>query len=352
MMSSVRQLSIVLFVLVSCAGPKPTAIPEGAEMTAPTAKPPIACAAPMTVRFYDVGQGLAALVELPDGRRVLVDTGDNPKRSKSQCHDACEGWHQRLLDGLRRDLAGKPIDLLWITHQHSDHLGGAIDVLSTFEVKHYVDNGEEADKLEVKKVHEAASERGTKVHVVAPDHLQVPLASTEAVRLTPVVPKKWPYSTCASPHVNDCSIGLRIDVCQSSVLFVGDAEEREEALMTSGPVSVLQVGHHGSETSSTAAFLDRVKPKYAVVSAGKRDEGTNDGYCHPRASTVQHLTKLLGGPGTQRILAFDSSGNAKCKPENADRWVEVPSSDRLFFTERDGDVVLRSEGDGAFIRVR
>jgi competence protein ComEC len=350
-MSSVRKLSLLLLLLASCAAKQPTAIPTG-EVTAPTAKPPVACAAPMTVRFYDVGQGLAALVELPDGRRVLVDTGDNPKRSKSQCHDACEGWHQRLIDGLRHDLGGKPIDLLWITHQHSDHLGGAIDVLTTFEVKHYADNGQEPSKLEVRKVHEAASERGTKLHVVDPEHPVVPLASTEAVRLTAVVPEHWPYSTCATPHVNDCSIGLRIDVCQSSVLFVGDAEEHEEALMSPGPVSVLQVGHHGSETSSSAAFLDRTKPKYAVVSAAKRDEGTNDGYCHPRASTVEHLTKLLGGAGEKRVLAFDSSGNAKCKPENADRWKEVASSDRLFFTERDGDVVLRSEGDGLFVRVR
>jgi competence protein ComEC len=351
-MSSVRKLRVAaLLVLVSCAGKQPIAIPVG-EVTAPTAKPPVSCAAPMTVRFYDVGQGLAALVELPDGRRVLVDTGENPKRSKGQCHDACEGWHQRLIDGLRRDLGGKPIDLLWITHQHSDHLGGAVDVLSTFEVKHYADNGQEEDKQEVKKVHAAASERGTELHVVDPEHPVVPLASTDAVRLTAVVPKRWPYSTCATPHVNDCSIGLRVDVCRSSVLFVGDAEAREEALLSPGPVSLLQVAHHGSETSSSAAFLARVKPRYAVVSAGKRDEGTNDGYCHPRASTVEHLTKLLGGAGSKRILAFDSSNDAKCKPENADRWSEVPSSDRLFFTERDGDVVLRSEGDGTFSLVR
>ncbi|MGZ5968266.1 MAG: ComEC/Rec2 family competence protein, partial [Polyangiales bacterium] len=307
-------MRIALFglLLVSCAGPKPTTQPIG-EVTAPTSKAPIACTAPMTVRFYDVGQGLAALVELPDGRHVLVDTGDNPKRSKSQCHDACEGWHQRLVDGLRRDLSGRPIDLLWITHQHSDHLGGAIDVLSTFEVKHYADNGQEADKHEVAKVHETATARGTKLHVVDPEHRDVPLASTDSVKLTAVVPKQWPYSNCGSPHVNDCSIGLRIDVCQSSVLFVGDAEEREEALLNPGPVTLLQVGHHGSETSSTKAFLDRVKPKYAVISAAKRDEGTNDSYCHPRASTIDHLTKLLGGPGQKRALAFDSDGGkVKC----------------------------------------
>jgi competence protein ComEC len=304
----------------------------------------------VTVRFYDVGQALAALVELPDGRRVLVDTGENPKRSKGQCHDACEGWHQHLMDGLRRDLAGHPIDLLWITHQHSDHLGGAIDVLSAFEVKHFVDNGTEGDKPEVAKVHDAAESRGTKVHVVDPAHRDVPLASTDAVKLTAVVPNRFPYA-CTSQHVNDCSIALRVDVCETSVLFVGDAEEREEAMLETRPVTLLQVGHHGSETSTTKAFLERVRPKYAVVSAGKRDEGTNESYCHPRASTVAHLTAALGGSTQQQVLAFDSeNGAVKCKPENGAHWVMVPASDRLFFTERDGDVVLRSNGDGLFSR--
>src|SRR6202158_6220244 len=75
----------------------------------------------MSVHFYDVGQGLAALVDLPDGRHVLVDTGDNPHRE--QCDD-CATKHEHLIEKLRSDLAGAPIDLVWITHQHSDHIGG------------------------------------------------------------------------------------------------------------------------------------------------------------------------------------------------------------------------------------
>ena len=87
---------------------------------------------------------------------------------------------------------------------------------------------------------------------------------------------------------NACSIALRIDYCKSSALFTGDApREEEEVLDTRGKVTVLQVGHHGSKTSTGDAFLQQTRPKYAVISAAKPSEGTNDGYCHPRAVVVE-----------------------------------------------------------------
>src|SRR4051794_19015519 len=102
---------------------------------------------------------------------------------------------------------------------------------------------------------------------------------------------------CAK-NANICSIALLIDYCSSSVLFTGDAEAIEEAdLAIDAPVTLLQVGHHGSKTSSTPTLLDRTKPKYAVISAGKPGEGTNATYCHPRKETVDALTGILGGPG-------------------------------------------------------
>src|SRR5690348_6889012 len=63
---------------------------------------PKACAGDcaLTVRFYDAGQALSALVTLPDGRQVLVDTGESPQRPCS----GCRGWHDRVMTGLRRDL--------------------------------------------------------------------------------------------------------------------------------------------------------------------------------------------------------------------------------------------------------
>lgn len=302
----------------------------------------------MTVRFYDVGQGLAALVELPDNRVILVDTGDNPARSEEQCHGACAAWHQRLMSDLGRDLAGRPIELLWITHQHSDHLGGAVDVLEHFQVSHLVDNGEEPKKEEVVRLHRAAASRGVPVMVVAPGKTALPIEGSPSVRLSAVVPTAWPHDCTKEP--NDCSIGLRIDDCSSSVLFVGDAEKSEEGVLAPlAPVTLLQVGHHGSDTSSSVAFLDRVQPKYAVISAAKKGEGTNEEYCHPRRSVIDRLTSRTGGPGAGAVTSFDGSKGCGKKTE-AEHWQETPGSAHLWITARDGDVVLSTTGDGVFTR--
>jgi glyoxylase-like metal-dependent hydrolase (beta-lactamase superfamily II) len=59
------------------------------------------------------------------------------------------------MDGLARDLGDAPIDLLWITHPHSDHIGGAVDVLNHFSVKAYVDNGRDLEKATIAKTHAA-----------------------------------------------------------------------------------------------------------------------------------------------------------------------------------------------------
>jgi competence protein ComEC len=298
---------------------------------------------PLTVHFYDVGQGLAALVELPDGRRVLVDTGDNPRRA--DCEE-CARKHAHLIDRLRADLGGAPIDVLWITHPHSDHLGGAPDVLGAFKVGLYIDNGRDDDRGSVQRARRAADARGTPRSIVDPTHQgALRPTTTPDVRLTPIVPSSWPGS-CAHDE-NECSIGLRIDYCSSSILFTGDAEHEEEARLDARPVTLLQVAHHGSETSTSPGFLARVRPSYAVISAGKPDEGMNHDYCHPRAVIVERLSRVLGGPPSGSLRGFDGERCDRARPSD---WVDVPASGRLWATERDGDVVLSTAGDGVFVR--
>ena len=135
------------------------------------------------------------------------------------------------------------------------------------------------------------------------------------------------------------------------MLFTGDApKEEEEVLDTRGEVTLLQVGHHGSRTSTGEAFLARTRPKYAVISSARPGEGTNDGYCHPRAVTVEALTRAMGGPGTRAVRAFDGAVRCRKGEPQADHWFDVPASDRIWVTARDGDVSLTTARDGVFTK--
>src|SRR5438105_4572806 len=270
-----------------CGGPPEEALEDDLAVTCSSKKP-------LRVRFYSIEQGLSALVDLPDGRHILVDTAAS-SIAPGCGSAACANRHDHLVAKLTHDLAGKPIDLMWITHQHEDHLGGAPDLLSRFKVLNYVDNGRAPTSPEVISARNAAKAAGAAIGVVDPSRLASPLASTMALRIRPIVPHAW-VGGCNSDE-NLCSIGLRIDYCGASALFVGDAELQEEAQLDPlGHATLLQLGHHGSNTSSGPAFLAKVTPKIAVVSAGRPGFGMNRSYCHPRASTIKRVTEILGGP--------------------------------------------------------
>lgn len=219
----------------------------------------------------------------------------------------------------------------------------------------YADNGQpggtDGQKKRVKRIRDAARSKGTKVWVTEPGRANSPLRPTEGVRITPVVPDEWPAD--CNRHPNDYSIGLRIDYCSSSILFTGDAEKEEEAHLEPGDINVLQVGHHGSSTSSSGPFLDATKPEYAVISSAKPNEGTNKGYCHPRKDTIDAISSRLPDqdPSDDRdILAFD--GRVKCANATQQNWRRFKASERLFLTARDGKVLLTTTGDGKFSRVQ
>jgi competence protein ComEC len=174
----------------------------------------------MPVRFYDVGQANAALIDLPDGRAVLVDAGGDPRQ---------------LVPKIRADLGDRPLALVWITHPHADHLGAAKTILKHFPVAVYVDNGRDVgtrrwwwSRSPASAARKEAARRGVHVATVSPKTPDVPLnANGTALRFSAVVPREWPRS-CVEGNANNCSVGLRMDYCDSSVLFLGDAEAEEQ----------------------------------------------------------------------------------------------------------------------------
>jgi hypothetical protein len=90
-----------------------------------------------------------------------------------------------------------------------------------------------------------------------------------------------------------------------------------------------------------------VKPRYAVLSSGKPDEGVNRDYCHPRAVVVRRLTRVIGESAGAPLRAFDGDRCDRAKPSD---WIDVPTSSHLWATARDGDVTLVTTGDGVFTR--
>src|SRR5262249_44164048 len=114
--------------------------PDAAEATCGGGKP-------MMVHLYAVGQARPALIDLPNLQHALFDTGDSPTRP--HCGAPCSDAHEHLMGGLAHDLGNDPIALVWISHQHSDHIGGAPDILDTFSVEQYVDNGRDGTKAQI-----------------------------------------------------------------------------------------------------------------------------------------------------------------------------------------------------------
>jgi len=342
---------VLAFVFVAACTPSVANGPTVVPPPGPAATVTCGGGRELVAHFYDVGQGLSVLVDLPDGRHVLVDAGD--EKSRAGCGDVCARASAHLSDVLARDLHGAPIDLVWITHQHSDHVGGIAEVLARFPARAYVDNGHDLSRAEIKRARSAAEKTGAHVITIDPEH---PTAaelgpSDGALTMSAIVPRAFP-SRCKSDQ-NDCSIMLRIDYCSSSILFTGDAEtDLEKVTQLRAPVTLLQVGHHGSNTSSSEAFLSQARPRYAVISSGKPREGLNSTYCHPRASTVRRLTQHIdGGLGGDAgsVVAYDRDDH--CDERDEASWVPIRTSSAIYSTARDGDVVLSTKGDGTFTRV-
>ena len=233
---------------------------------------PISAFADMTVRFLNVGQGDAALIQA-DGKNMLIDTGpfENSGALLSFILDA----------GIRR------IDVLVMTHPHEDHIGGVNDVL-------LVDVGE----IWMPKV---------QGHISAPDPAPIPGTTTYLgpAMITVLGPLKQSYD-----ELNNFSLILRIDYGENSFLFMGDAEAlSEEELLQSGAninADVLKVGNHASSTSTSQAFLDAVDPEWAVISCGNENA-----YGYPHEEVIDRLLSAgvsIVRTDTDGTIIFTSDG--------------------------------------------
>lgn len=227
------------------------------------------------LHMIDVGQGDAIALRTALGRWVLFDAG----------RDWTGG------DAGKRDVVpyiaarGGRLEGFVLSHPHSDHVGGGASIIRALEPRWYVDPGFVAGSGSYRASLIAAGERRSRWRRVLPGDSMV---VDEAV-ITWLAPDSAWAATLHDP--NDASTVARIRIGDVTVLLTGDAEASEERWLLANQralldVDVLKVAHHGSNTSSTAEFLDAVTPRLALVSVG-----TGNVYRHPSASVMESLAR-------------------------------------------------------------
>ncbi len=222
------------------------------------------------ITFLDVGQADATLIVSGDSA-MLIDAGDADSAAY-----VCEA--------VRRFA---PLDCLLLTHGHSDHAGGAKEVLRRKRVKQLLlPLGADASE-EFSEILETAQRYGVPVdYLAARDSFD--LGSVHFTVLAPL--------TAGTDGNEDCLV-LRMDHGTVSALFTADATEKSEAeqLQTYTEehradlldIDILKAGHHGSDSSSCAAYLAALTPSAAYVSCG-----LNNMYGHPGRSLLERLNAL------------------------------------------------------------
>jgi competence protein ComEC len=284
-MSFSRLFSLLLVLLTA---------PVGLAQPTP---PPAPAAKPLTVYFFDVGQGDAALIVSPTGKTVLIDGGPP---------EAGEHLASRV-----RQLVSAPLDLVILTHPHLDHLGSLKDAIQAVGAKRYMDPGFDHPSAAYRNLLEFVGKEVGQVmtpqpNPQAPDTL-LTIGLGESVTLTIHWPRhpREPFLQKSRSDANSNSIVARLTYGKTAFLFTGDAEaDTEETLLrkrTDYTSTVLKVAHHGGKYSSTQPFLDAVKPRAAVISSRTGNE-----YGHPTPEALERLTAAGA-----RIFRTDQGGEIK-----------------------------------------
>ncbi len=218
----------------------------------------------LKVHFIDVGQGDAILVQTPS-QNILVDGGNRGT----------------TVVNYLKSLGINSLDLVISTHPHADHIGGLINVIESIPVREVIDPA----VVHTTKTFEDYLTLIDKNDIIFTEgRAGMSRDLGGGARMDILHP-----SSPSSSHLNDASIVTKVTFGQISFMLTGDAEKASESKIllqsTVQPTStVLKVGHHGSRTSTTSAFLKAVAPKVAVIMCGKGNT-----YGHPHEETLANL---------------------------------------------------------------
>lgn len=210
----------------------------------------------ISVHFLNVGQGDCEFVQLPNGETILIDGGESVMGDRVVENISAMGYDE--------------ITYLVATHPHSDHIGGLCAVLDAFEVQNVYmpDASSESDYYGI--FLQTVYDENCKVLRAKSG---VSIIDSEDLSVYFIAPVSSSYS-----EENNFSAVLRIEYGENSFMFMGDAETLVENEL-SGDVSadVIKVGHHGSSTSSSENFVNRVDADFAIIECGENSYGQPNG---------------------------------------------------------------------------
>lgn len=240
----------------------PRAQPARAQLfTRPSARP-------LTIEVLDIGQGDSILIRSPEGKTALLDAG--PTRDGA-------------LKALKR--AGiTSLDMVAISHHHSDHYGGMDEVVKAMKPRYFVASRSGHSTSLYLKLLKTVQAQGMTVVQPSTKARKIELGSVE-LTIFPQPPED-------RKEENNNSIGLRLAYGSFSMLFTGDSEETERAWwLRNDPglarnCTILKLAHHGSRNGTDSRWLNLVHPELAVASMGRSNE-----FGHPHSETVSLLRR-------------------------------------------------------------
>ena len=217
----------------------------------------------LDITYLDVGQADSILIQ-NEGHNMLIDAGNNEDGP--------------LLVQYFKEQNITKFDYLITTHPHEDHIGGMDDIINNFDIeKIYMPDITTTTKTFLDVLE--AIEKKNMTYDVPNINQNFTLGNT----LFQVI-----YTGNDKKNLNNSSIILKATFKNTSYLFTGDATSEVEKKILNKDIqaTVLKVGHHGSKYSTTTDFLNKVNPKYAIISVGK-----NNSYNHPNQVTINKLEK-------------------------------------------------------------
>lgn len=271
------------------------------------------------ITFLDVGQGDCTVIELASGRTILIDGG---------------GVRDNRFDIGRRIVAPflwsrgiERLDIVMLSHPHPDHMNGLLYVLRKFSAGELWTHGYDGELPGYDALKQVAAERRIPQRIASAES---PEAGGEDAAIRVLHPAEGFASNERKAYAaeNDRSLVVRIALASGVFLFPGDIGSRAEAHLAGASAdpgcTVLKVPHHGSRSSSSAAFVSRTRPKVAVISVGG-----NNPYGHPADEVLERYERVgariyrTDRDGAVMVTGRDGEMSVACSRELALRTIDL-----------------------------